>query len=160
MTGRRGYELVSLALARLKQQRPHTRIVVFGNTEPIPNLPFEAEQVGSLKDAALADLFRRAAVVMVASLTNYSIIPVEAMACGALVVDVDRPSVSSMFRHGEELLLAPVHVPGLADTLQGALDDKVLRQRVTATAAARLDRYRWPDILAGFERDLLDAYFR
>lgn len=160
MTGRRGYELVSLALARLKQKRPQTRIVVFGNTEPIPNLPFAAEQVGSLKDAALADLFRRAAVVMVASLTNYSIIPVEAMACGALVVDVDRPSVSSMFRDGEELLLAPVHVPGLADTLQRALDDESLRRRVTATAAARLERYRWPDILAGVERDLLDAYYR
>lgn len=157
-TARRGFELMKYALRRLKEQRPRTRIAIFGSSERIDGLGFEAEQLGALDDRCLAGLYRRAAVVTVASLTNYSIIPVEAMACGALVVDVDRPSVASIFTHGEDILLAPVHPQAIAETLRAALDDATLRSRITTEAGARLARFRWPEILAGLERDLLDAY--
>ena len=58
-----------------------------------------------LEPDSLARLYNEATVGLVISLTNYSRMPKEMMACGLPVVDVNHPSVLSVFG-GEDVIEA------------------------------------------------------
>src|SRR6185503_16886854 len=95
-TPRRATELGMLALEELIARRPGTRVIVFGDRKP-PPAPFDYEFAGVLQPDELAQLYARATVGLVLSLTNYSLVPKEMMACGLPVVDVRGASAESVF---------------------------------------------------------------
>ena len=100
--------------------------------------------IGDLpNDHAIADLYRRAAVVISVPFsdgTPQSVL--EAMACGAAPVVSDLPSLRDWVRHEREGLVVPA---GDADALAGAilrlLDDEALRASIQA-AAVRMVQQR------------------
>lgn len=153
-TRRRGTELGLLSLALLKQRRPETEVVIFGSDELPYRLPFEHTPAGILSEAELAELYRGAAVGLSISLTNYSLVPQEMLACGLPVVEMNLPSMRAAYTHGGAALrLAAPTPPEIADALSEtlALSDAETR-RARAEAASLVGHLSW----ARAETALLD----
>jgi glycosyltransferase involved in cell wall biosynthesis len=142
-TPRRASELGVLALAELKERRPDARVVVFGD-EKRPEWPADFEYAGVLDEQSLANLYNRATAGLVLSLTNYSRIPKEMMACSLPVVDVIHPSTESIFGPGGELIeLAEPDPLRIADRLVDLLDDSERRTRLAAAARSFVEPMTW-----------------
>lgn len=142
-TPRRATELGLLALAELKRRRPDARVILFGDSTA-PAAPFEYEFAGILDSAALAQLYNRATAGLVISLTNYSRMPKEMMACGLPVVDVDHPSVISVFGSDERVIsLATPDPASIAGKLAGLLEDAARREQVARAARGLVATMTW-----------------
>jgi glycosyltransferase involved in cell wall biosynthesis len=93
------------------------------------------ELAGSLPNAELPQLFRRAQVFVLPSLYEGS--PkalLEAMACGLAVVAADSPAVREVVSTNENGILARPDPPGLAGALRVVLADDALRERLGKAA--------------------------
>jgi glycosyltransferase involved in cell wall biosynthesis len=122
-TPRRAVPLGIAALDTLLARRPGLRVVVFGDREP-PDLGFAAEHAGVAAPEALARLFGEGTVGLCLSLTNYSLVPQEMLACGLPCVDLDRPSTRSVYADGDgPVALAALHPDALAAAVERLLDD-------------------------------------
>ena len=113
----RGRRSAILALEELHRRRPDVRIVLFGDRDAAPT-PFAYEHVGVASHEELSWLFSEATVGLCLSLTNYSLMPQEMLACGLPCVDLDRPSTRSVFGADGPVELAPFDADALADALE------------------------------------------
>lgn len=153
-TRRRGTELGLLALALLKGRLPDAEIVLFGSDDLPYELPFEFTPAGVLGERELAALYRGAAVGLSVSLTNYSLVPQEMLACGLPVVEMDLPPLRAAYPEaGPGIRLAPPTPGGIAGALAEVLalpDTEIRRER---EGAARLvSHLSW----SGAERAMID----
>ena len=96
VTPRRAVPLAMLALDELHRRRPDLRIVLFGDTEP-PDTTFPYEFLGVVSPEMLAWRYSEATVGVCLSLTNYSLIPQEMIACGLPCVDLAGRSPEAVF---------------------------------------------------------------
>lgn len=121
-TRRRGTELGLLALALLKGRLPDVEVVLFGSDELPYRLPFEFTSAGILGEHGLAELYRGATVGLSVSLTNYSLVPQEMLACGLPVVEMDLPPLRAAYPdEAPGLRLAPPTPAGIAGALEEVL---------------------------------------
>jgi glycosyltransferase involved in cell wall biosynthesis len=156
-TPRRAVALGILALHELHRRRPDVRIVLFGNREP-PDAPFPYEHVGVADSDALAWLYSEGTVGLCLSLTNYSTVPLEMLACGLPCVELDRPSPRSVYgADGPVELVAPT--PGaLAAAVEGLLDDRARWERRSRDGLAFVAPRTWDrageQVEAGLRRAL------
>jgi len=134
VTPRRAVPLGIEALTEVRRRQPDTRFVLFGDT-PM-DLPFPYEQLGVASPEELSWAYSEATVGLTLSLTNYSLIPQEMMACGLPVVELDGDNLTRVFGTDGPAELAPPDPISLADTLLRMLADAPLRER---RAAAGLD---------------------
>jgi glycosyltransferase involved in cell wall biosynthesis len=142
-TPRRATEMGLLALSEVARRRPGLRVVLFGDTTP-PPAPFDYEWAGVMDPAALARLYNRATVGLVISLTNYSRMPKEMMACGLPVVDVAHQSVVSVFGDDERVIaLARPDPAALADRIDALLGDPAGRARQAEAAQGFVAGMTW-----------------
>jgi len=138
-TRRRGTELGLLALTRLKATRPETEVVLFGSEDLPYNLPFDYTRAGILSEHALAGLYRGAAVGLSISLTNYSLVPQEMLACGLPVVEMDLPPVRAAYpRESPGIRLTPPSPERIAGTIEELLALPDVEMRRASQAAAEL----------------------
>ena len=138
-TPRRGAELGLLALALLKGKRPDVEVVLFGSESLPYKLPFDYTRAGVLGERELAELYRGAAVGLSISLTNYSLVPQEMLACGLPVVEVTHPSLREAYpAKAVGIRLAPPTPEGIADALFEALSLPEADMRGARQEAARL----------------------
>ena len=142
-TPRRATDMGFLALDELVRRRPGTRVVVFGDTKK-PPVPFRHDFRGVMDADSLADLYNEATAGLVISLTNYSRMPKEMMACGLPVVDVRHPSVVSAFGGDEQVIeLADVDFMSIADRLDALLDDPARRGDLATRARHFVSGMTW-----------------
>jgi len=147
-TPRRATELGILALGELAARRPDLRFVLFGDTRP-PAASFEYEFAGIVDEPSLAVMYNSATIGLVLSLTNYSRIPKEMMACGLPVVDLSHPSVHSVFGPSGRLIETVDPDPrAIADRLSDLLDAPDRRNRLAASARSFVQPMTW-DAAAG-----------
>ena len=85
-----------MALAELHRRRPDVRIVLFGTDKPL-HAAFPYEHMGVLSPAQLARLYSEATVGLCLSLTNFSLMPKEMLACGLPCVELAGVSAESIF---------------------------------------------------------------
>lgn len=138
-TRRRGTELGLLALALLKRRLPETEVILFGSPELPYELPFEYTPAGVLGERELADLYRGAAAGLSVSLTNYSLVPQEMLACGLPVVEMNLPSMRAAYpEESPGIRLAPPTPAGIAGALAETLSLPDAEARRAREAAARL----------------------
>ncbi|HEV2800006.1 MAG TPA: glycosyltransferase [Pyrinomonadaceae bacterium] len=138
-TARRGVELGLLALTLLKAKHPDVEVVLFGADEMPFDLPFDYTLAGVLKLQDLPDLYRTATVGLSISLTNYSLVPQEMLACGLPVVEVNHPSLQAAYPTSSPAIrLAHPTPERLADALSEVITLPLDEVQPTRQEAARL----------------------
>jgi len=122
-TPRRAVPLGVLALQELLERRPGTRVVMFGEQRHM-RWAFPYELLGIATPGQLALNYCEATVGLCLSLTNYSLIPQEMMACGLPCVDVAGGSSEAAFGSAGPLELADADPVALAGAMESLLDDR------------------------------------
>jgi O-antigen biosynthesis protein len=122
-TARRAVPLGVLALEELCARRPATRVVAFGQDARLKTA-FASESLGVATPARLAEAYSEATVGLCLSLTNYSLIPQEMMACGLPCVDLAGGSSEAVFGADGPVDLAAADPVALADAMEALLDDE------------------------------------
>lgn len=152
-TPRRAVPVVLAALGELKRRRPATEIELFGQSGPI-GVDYAHVSHGVLADGDLPALYARATAGLVLSMTNYSLVAQEMLACGLPCVELDSPSVVAAFGRDGAVDLAPLDPVAIAAALARLLDDPALcAERAAAGAGLRAER-TWEHAAAQVEAGL------
>jgi len=122
-TPRRAVPLGLLALDELWRRRPDVRIVLFGDPKPAETT-FPHEHLGVVGTRTLAERYCEATVGVCLSLTNYSLIPQEMMACGLPCVDLAGRSSEAAFGRTGPAELAEGDPIAIADAIEALLSDR------------------------------------
>ena len=141
-TPRRAVPVGLMALAELHRRRPDVRIVLFGTDKPL-HAAFPYEHMGVLSPAQLARLYSEATVGLCLSLTNFSLMPKEMLACGLPCVELEGVSAESIFGEDGALDLAPLDPPRIADALERLLADPALRERRSREGREFVASHTW-----------------
>ena len=141
-TPRRAVPLGLLALDELWRRRPELRFVLFG--DPVPTrTTFPYEHLGIASPETLARHYAEGTVGISLSLTNYSLIPQEMMACGLPCVDLAGRSPEAVFgRDGPAELTAPEPL-AIADAVERMLDDREAWRRRSEAGLAFVADATW-----------------
>ena len=141
-TDRRAVPVGLLALAELHRRRPETRIVLFGTDRP-PRTSFPYEHCDVLSAPQLAALYNEATVGLCLSLTNFSLMPKEMLACGLPCVELEGVSAESIFGADGPLALAPLDPVALATTIERLLDDPAEWERRSRAGIEFVASHTW-----------------
>ncbi len=156
VTGRRAVALGLMALAELHARRPDVRILMFGETHPMASA-FPYEHLGVASPQELAEVFNEATVGLCLSLTNYSLIPQEMLACGLPCVDLLGASAESVFGRDGPVTLTPFDAHALTRALEELLGDEELRRRRSEQGIAFVAGRSWAAAAGEVERELRAA---
>ncbi len=160
-TDRRAVPIGLMALGELKRRRPQTRVVLFGTDKPPPTT-FPYEHLGVLAPPQLAALYAEATVGLCLSLTNFSLMPKEMLACGLPCVELAGVSAESIFgADGGPLALAPLDPVALADAMERLLDDRDEWERRSRAGVDFVASHTWDvaadEVEAGLRRALVTS---
>ena len=155
-TPRRAVPLGTLALTELHRRRPDTRFVVFGQAEEL-SLPFEYELLGVVGPETLAWRYAEATVGLCLSLTNYSLIPQEMLACGLPCVDLAGGSTEAEMGHDGGVELAAADPVALADAMEALLEDEERWHRRSGAGLGFVETASWDIAAKQVEAGLRDA---
>lgn len=155
-TPRRATELGWLALSELRRRRD-VRVVAYGDSAPNWEQPFPYEFLGVVAPSELASLYRRATAGLVLSLTNYSLIPQEMMACGLPVVDLRGGCSEAMFGEDGPVELANADPVAIADALERLLDDPAEWDRRSAAGLSWAAERTWDVAVDAVEQGLRES---
>jgi glycosyltransferase involved in cell wall biosynthesis len=125
-TPRRGVPVALAALAELHDRRPEVEAWLFGHGGPA-GVDFPHKNLGVVPEPALPAIYAEATVGLVLSMTNYSLVAQEMLACGLACVELDAPSVVAAFGRGGPVDFAPLDPIAIADALERLLTDPALR---------------------------------
>lgn len=141
-TPRRAVQLGALALEELHRRRPDTRVVVFGQAEEL-DLPFDYDLLGIVSPEVLAWTYSQATVGLCLSLTNYSLIPQEMLACGLPCVDLAGGSTEAEMGRDAGIEVAPADPVALADAMGRLLADRELWQQRSEAGLGYVEMASW-----------------
>lgn len=127
-TPRRAVPIGLMALADLYRRRPQTRILLFGTDHKL-DTEFPYEHLGILDAKQLSWLYSEATVGLSLSMTNFSLIPKEMLACGLPCVELAGASAESILGTSGALELTPLNSVAIAGALERFLDDEQLWER-------------------------------
>jgi glycosyltransferase involved in cell wall biosynthesis len=127
-TPRRAVPIGLAALEELRRRRPGVEVWLYGQADA-PHLDFAFRNLGVVKGPDLARAYAQSAVGLSLSLTNYSLVPQEMLACELPCVEAATPSVDHAFGHDGPVVLSPPEPHALADALMRLLDDPGERER-------------------------------
>jgi glycosyltransferase involved in cell wall biosynthesis len=154
-TPRRAYDVGIAALQQVKVQRPDVEIMFFG-TENLPSPPeFEITNCGKLNQEELATLFSTCDVGLVISLTNPSFVPLEMLACGCAVVEINSERFEGILTHDHDAWLVEPTVSGIAAGVVRLLNDSALRTRLVNAGFEGARNMSWRDSVRQIEAVLL-----
>jgi glycosyltransferase involved in cell wall biosynthesis len=156
VTPRRAVPLGLLALEELARRRPALEIAVFGDDRGL-HVPFKHTNLGLLDPAGLAQLYSRATIGMVFSLTNPSLVGLEMLACGLPCVELATPSILRTFGADGPLQLADPHPLRVSSAVEQLLDDPARREHMGRAGISFMDDRTWGKAVRQVERGLRAA---
>jgi len=157
-TPRRAVELALAAFDWLHSSGLHFKVDFFG--EPLGFRPAYAhEDHGTLTPTELADLYRLADLGVVFSATNYSLIPLEMMACGLPVFELDMPGTRAVFPPGTTWLVPPDPTE-IAAEIQAALSEPARLASIRRRGAEHAATLSWSASCAALEQAVFEGLFR
>jgi glycosyltransferase involved in cell wall biosynthesis len=158
-TARRAVPLGVLALEELCARRPATRVIAFGQDQPLKTA-FHNESLGVAAPARLAAAYAEATAGLCLSLTNYSLIPQEMMACGLPCLDLAGGSSETVFGADGPVTLAPPDPVAIADALEALLDDEAHWRAKSEAGLAYVADASWDSAAEQVEAGLREALRR
>jgi glycosyltransferase involved in cell wall biosynthesis len=141
-TPRRAVPIGLMALAELHRRRPDVRIILFGTDKPL-HAAFPYEHLGVLTPRQLARLYAEATAGLCLSLTNFSLMPKEMLACGLPCVELAGVSAESIFGEDGPLDLAPLEPHALADALEQLIVDRERSARRSREGVEFVASHTW-----------------
>jgi glycosyltransferase involved in cell wall biosynthesis len=141
-TPRRAVPVGLMALAELKRRRPEVRVVLFGSNQVLDS-SFPYEHLDVLSPEQLSWLYSQATVGLCLSLTNFSLMPKEMLACGLPCVELAGVSAESIFGPAGPLALAPLDPHRIADALERLLDDRSEWERRSRAGIEFVAAHTW-----------------
>jgi len=120
-TPRRAFELGGLALKKVCEARGDTCVLLAGADLGKYDIPFPHEDAGVVSPAKLADMLSQSDAALVLSLTNLSLMPLEAMACDSSLV-INRGPNNEWLMSEEIAWFCDLDVDSIAGTLMTVLD--------------------------------------
>jgi glycosyltransferase involved in cell wall biosynthesis len=156
VTPRRAVPLALMALKELKERRPDLRVLSFGDSREI-DLPVDYEHLGIRSPRELAQVYNEGTVGLVLSLTNYSLIPQEMLACGMPCVDLAGISAEGIFGADGPVALSPFDPIALAETIDHLMGDREEWERRSAAGLAFVAGRTWDVAAAQVEAGLREA---
>ncbi len=118
------------------------RIVLFGTGEVL-DASFPYEHIDVLSPEQLSWLYSEATVGLCLSLTNFSLMPKEMLACGLPCVELAGVSAESIFGSDGPLELAPLHSNRIADALERLLENRAERERRSREGIEFVASHTW-----------------
>jgi glycosyltransferase involved in cell wall biosynthesis len=141
-TPRRAVPIGLMALAELHRRLPHVRIVLFGTDKPL-HAAFPYEHLAVLTPKQLARLYSEATAGLCLSMTNFSLMPKEMLACGLPCVELAGVSAESIFGEDGPLDLAPLEPQALADALERLIVDRERSRRRSREGVEFVASHTW-----------------
>jgi glycosyltransferase involved in cell wall biosynthesis len=136
---RNGFELLAATVRRLKERLgDRIRIVTAGDDwDPHAyGLDGVVHNVGLLNYRSTGALYRACDAGLVLMMTRHpSYLPMELMACGALVVTNENPDTRWLVKDEENCLLAAPTPASVAERVESGLTDEARRRRIVARAS-------------------------
>jgi glycosyltransferase involved in cell wall biosynthesis len=158
-TPRRAVELGFKAFEILAKRGVDFEVDMLGCDLGSIDLPYKYRSYPLLDAAALAELYRGAAIGMIFSATNHSIMNKEMMACGLPVIDLDVESVRAEFPEGVLKRTMP-HPVAIADALEELLNDSAKRVTLSKLGANFANQFCWEDSGKIIEKALCERITR
>ena len=153
VTPRRAVPLGLLALEELWRMRPGTRFVLFGDNEPVLT-PFPYEHLGIAEPSQLAWAYSEATAGLSLSMTNYSLIPGEMLACGLPVVELAGGSAESELAGSGGVRFAATDPVAIAQSLAAVLDAPAQRETLSTAGIEWAAGRTWDHASSQLERAL------
>lgn len=155
-TPRRAVELGIEALNILHERGLVFEVDLFGQNElaVVPQYPHINH--GLLSPHQLGDLYRQCDLGMVFSATNYSLIPMEMMACGLPVIELDVESTRAVFPEDAVAFAWPTPSK-IADTLQKLLESGEVRQQHREAGLRYIAPLSWEKSARALEAALIEG---
>lgn len=151
---RRAFDLGVEALTDLHARRPDVEIRLYGLEEHL-ELPFEYTDLGVIDQAEVAAEMRRAAVHLSFSRTNASTVIFEAMACGAVAVELDVESVRSLIEDRDSCVLCEDSAEAVTRSLVELFDDPERMARIAQAGFESVSDFTVENMCEQFEAILL-----
>lgn len=147
-----------LALYKVKEVYPDLTVTLFGIAKPIVKLPDWVTFYQNPTQAQLRALYNQSSVFVAPSHTEgWGLTACEAMMCGCAVVATDVGGHREFAINNETALIVPPNdVNALADSIQLAISDKELRDRLSNAAIVNLKKFKWETSYASFFQALID----
>jgi O-antigen biosynthesis protein len=159
-TERRAVELALAGLATAFERRPQIQVVAFGSSLGV-TAPFPLRDVGVRPPTELAELYRRASVGLVFSLTTHSLVAQEMMASGLPVVELEGDNVASALGESGDLVELAERTPdSIAGAVERLLDDREGAAAMTRRARRFVEERTWERAGDQVEAALLDYLAR
>jgi glycosyltransferase involved in cell wall biosynthesis len=158
-TPRRAVPMGVLALEEVWRRRPDLRLVAFGQDDPL-DVEFPHESLGVATPEELAFHYAEATVGLCLSLTNYSLVPQEMMACGLPPVDVTGASSEAEFGPDGPAELAEPNAVALANAIAVLLSDEERWRRRSEAGLRFAEGANWDVAARQVERALREALAR
>ena len=155
-TPRRAVPMGMMALQELRRRHPEVRVVLFGDPTMIKST-FDYEHLGILSPEQLSSLYSEATVGLCLSLTNFSLMPKEMLACGLPCVELAGVSAESIFGPAGPLELAPLEPVAIADAIERLLVSPELRERRSLEGVELVASHTWERATAEVEAGLRHA---
>lgn len=144
VTPRRAVDLGFAAFEALAQMGYRFHVHFFGSEDRMTAVGFEGTDHGVLSPEDLGALYRRCDVGVVFSATNYSLIPLEMMACELPVVELDVDSIRAVFTP-DDLMMAEPTPPSVARAIARLIDEPGLRAKLAANGRAAVTKHSWEE---------------
>jgi glycosyltransferase involved in cell wall biosynthesis len=159
-TERRAVELALAGLGTAFERRPSLHVVAFGSKLGVTS-PFPVDDRGVQPPATLAELYRRASVGVVFSLTTHSLVAQEMMASGLPVVELEGDNVASALGESGEIVELAERTPdAIADAVLRLMDDRDHAAAMAARARRFVEERTWERAGDQVEAAILDYVSR
>lgn len=155
-TPRRAFEVGMLALNEVWRRRPETEFALAGWDLSDHQIGFPHRSYGTLDLDDLAELYSQCDVGLVLSMTNLSLLPLELMACGCVVVSNRGENVEWLL-NDDIAVLADGTPEALAEAICGQLEDDAGRCARSERSEALARRQTWQAVADAFAEGLARA---
>lgn len=162
-TERRAVELGIIALELLAKEGIDFHVIFFGAEFNFERTPFSCQVFYKRTPDELANIYRSSDIGVVFSLTNYSLVPQEMMACGLPIVEFDTESTRGIYPEGVVLFSGPDPID-IKNKIKALLFDKEKQVDQSKKALEWVGKFSWEksarDIEASFKNRLLELGFK